>query len=290
MSTAEQIVDLPFGPCAVRTTGSGPPVLLVHGILVNGTIWDRLVPALAVDHQVIQPDLPLGAHRLHAQRRELVTPEGMADALAALLDALGHEQAVVVGNDSGGAISQLFTARHPDRVRALVLTSCDAFDHFPPTVLKPLKPLLAVPGMADVLGQLYRSRWVRRTWAGAGLVLSAPIDDELIAPYFDRLASDRHARRDMATFIRGCRPALTNAAADALSEFPRPVLIAWSKGDLLFPDADAERLAATIPDAELAWITDSRTFSMVDQPEQLAGVLRPFLERLPGAGDVSPPG
>jgi pimeloyl-ACP methyl ester carboxylesterase len=280
MTTTDQLVDLPFGPCKVRVTGAGPPVLLVHGILVNGTIWDAVVPGLAADHTVIQPDLPLGAHEHPARRRELVTPEGVANALAALLDALGHEQAVVVGNDSGGAISQLFTARHPDRVRALVLTSCDAFDHFPPTILKPVKPLLAIPGMIDLMGLLYRSKRVRRSFMGAGLVVSH-VDDEMIAPYFDRIAGDREARRDMATFIRGCRPSLTHAAAERLATFPRPVLLAWSRGDVLFPEADAERLAATFPDAELTWITDSRTFSMVDQPDQLLASVRPFLEGLP---------
>jgi pimeloyl-ACP methyl ester carboxylesterase len=279
-TTTEQLIDLPFGPCEVRVTGDGPPVLLVHGILVNGTIWDDVVPGLAVDHQVVQPDLPLGAHEHHARRRELVTPEGVADALATLLDTLGHEQAVVVGNDTGGAISQLLTARHPERVRALVLTSCDAFDHFPPTILKPVKPLLAIPGMIDLFAQGYRSKRIRRSFLGAGLITNR-LDDEFLAPYFGRVATDREARRDMARFVRGCRPALTNAAGERLASFPLPVLLAWSKGDVVFPEADAERLAATFPDAELTWITDSRTFSMVDQPEQLLGVVRPFLEGLP---------
>jgi len=282
MQTTTRTVDLPFGPCEVRVTGDGPPVLFVHGIIVNGTVWDGVALALADDHQVIQPDLPLGGHRLHARRRELVAPEGVADALAVLLEELGHDQAVVVGNDSGGAISQIFTARHPDRVRALVLTSSDAFDHFPPNLLKPVKALLAVPGMIDVVGALYRFGWIRRSWAGAGLAMNKPIDDELIAPYFDRVAGDREARRDMAAFIRGCKPALTNAAAEALASFPRPVLLAWSEGDVLFPEADARKLAEMIPDAELTWITGSRTFSMVDQPEQLLAAIRPFLERLPG--------
>ena len=281
MNTTTRTVDLPFGPCEVRTSGEGPPILFVHGIIVNGSVWDGVALPLASDHEVIQPDLPLGGHRLHARHRDLLAPEGIADALAVLVDELGHEQVVVVGNDSGGAISQIFTARHPDRVRALVLTSSDAFDHFPPTILKPLKPLLAVPGMIDVVGFLYRFGWIRRSWAGAGLALTKPIDDDLIDPYFDRVSGDREARRDMAAFIRGCRPALTHAAAEELSSFPRPVLLAWSQGDVLFPEADARRLAEMIPDSELTWITDSRTFSMVDQPEQLVATIRPFLERLP---------
>ena len=85
----------------------------------------------------------------------------------------------------------------------------------------------------------------------------------------------------MAAFLRGCRPALTIAAAEELSAFPRPVLLAWSQGDVLFPESDARKLAEMIPDSELTWITDSRTFSMVDQPEQLVAAIQPFLERLP---------
>jgi len=279
-TTTETIIDLPFGRCAVRVTGEGPPVLLVHGIIVNGHLWDPIIPALAVGHQVISPDLPLGSHEHPARRRDLVTPEGVADSLAALIEALGHDQVVVVGNDSGGAISQILTARHPDKVRALVLTTCDAFDHFPPTLLKPMRPMLAVPGMIDVLGFLYRFRLVRRSFAGAGLVIT-DIDDEAIAPYFDRLSTDREARRDMAQFIRGCRPALAHAAAEELRSFPRPVLLAWGEGDRLFPEADARRLHEMIPGSELTWISDTKTFSMIDQPDQLVAAIRPFLERLP---------
>lgn len=279
-ATTETVVDLPFGPCAVHVTGEGPPVLFVHGIIVNGSIWDALVPDLARDHTVIRPDLPLGAHALPARHRDRVTPEGVADALAALVEALGHEQVVVVGNDSGGAISQVFAARHPERVRALVLTTCDALDHFPPTLLKPMKPMLAIPGYVDLLGFLYRFRPVRRSFLGAGLVIS-DIDDAMIDPYFDRLSQDREARRDMATFIRGCRPALTHAAAEALESFPRPILLAWGRGDRLFPESDAEALHARWPTSDLAWIEDTKTFSMVDQPERLLALLRPFLERLP---------
>ena len=182
-TTTETIIDLPFGPCAVRVTGDGPPVLLVHGIIVNGHLWDPIIPALAVGHQVISPDLPLGSHEHPARRRDLVTPEGVADSLAALIEALGHDQVVVVGNDSGGAISQILTARHPDKVRALVLTTCDAFDHFPPTVLKPVLPLLRVPGFVDLMALAYRSARVRRSWIGAGLLLNHPVDDRVVAPW-----------------------------------------------------------------------------------------------------------
>ena len=275
------MIELPFGPCHVRTTGDAdhPAVLLVHGVLVDGTVWDGVVPALAHGHHVIQPDLPIGAHRTPAARRDLVHPEGIADALVALLDALGVGQAIVIGNDTGGAIAQILTARHPERVAALVLTSCDAFDHFPPTVLKPVIPLLAVPGFVDLLAWSYRSRRIRRSWIGAGLLLNHPIDDAVIEPWFRVVSRNRAGRADMAAFLRRCHPRLAHAAADSLRSFTRPVLIAWSAGDRLFPEADGRRLAEIIPNAELVLIAGARTFSMVDQPDQLATLVLDFLAR-----------
>jgi pimeloyl-ACP methyl ester carboxylesterase len=285
-TTAATTIDLPFGPCDVRVSGpaDGPAVLLVHGVLVDGSVWDGIVPALARTHRVIQPDLPIGAHRRPAQRREELHPEGIADALVALLDRQGADRAVVVGNDTGGAIAQILTARHPDRVAALVLTSCDAFDHFPPTVLKPVKPLLAIPAFVDLMAYAYRAERIRRSWIGAGLLLNHPIDDAVIEPWFSTVSRNRAGRADMAAFLRRCRPQLTHAAAEALRSFSGPALIAWSAGDRLFPEADGRRLAEIIPNAELALVSGARTFSPVDQPDQLAGLILQFLRRTQPVG------
>ncbi|HEX2578140.1 MAG TPA: alpha/beta fold hydrolase, partial [Aquihabitans sp.] len=256
---------LSFGPCDVRLDGDeqGEPVLLVHGALVDGTLWDRIVPALAERHRVIRPSLPIGAHRHPAAHRDLLHPEALADSLVELLDRLDVERAVVVGNDTGGAISQILAARHPDRVSSLVLTSSDALDHFPPTALKPVIPLLRFPAAVRLLERAYRSRRGRRSPLGVGLVMKRPIDDAVISPWFDEIGAHPESLHDTAAFLRSCRPALAHAAADALRSFPRPVLVAWSEDDLIFPKADARRLAEMIPHATLRWITDARTFSMV---------------------------
>lgn len=278
------IIDLPFGPCDVHRSGSGVPLLMVHGALVDHALWDRIVPGLEPYADLIRPDLPIGAHRTPVSRRDLLHPEAIADALACLLDSLAIDQAAVIGNDSGGALSQIFAARHPDRVRALILTSCDAFDHFPPTIIKLLLPLLALPGGIDAIANLYRSKRVRRSFMGAGLLLNHPIDDAIVRPWLTALVDRRANRGDVRTFLRSCSPRLAHAAAKQLENFPHPALIAWSRDDRLFPDADAERLAETIPDCELHWIENARTFSMIDQPDALIAILRPFLERIAVAG------
>ena len=277
------IIDLPFGPCDVHRSGSGVPLLMIHGALVDHTLWDRIVSDLEPVADLIRPDLPIGAHRTTVTRRDLLSPEAIADALARLLDALDVDQAAVIGSDTGGALAQIFAARHPDRVKGLILTSCDAFDHFPPTLIKLLLPLIALPGGIDLVANLYRSKRVRRSFMGGGLLLNHPVDDAVVGPWLRRLVDSHENRRDVRAFLRACRPKLAHVAAKELESFPRPALIAWSRGDRLFPDADAERLARTIPDCELHWIENTRTFSMIDQPDALVALIRPFLERLSNA-------
>jgi pimeloyl-ACP methyl ester carboxylesterase len=280
-TTTSTTIDTAFGPCTVHLDGpeSGPPVLLVHGVLVDATVWDGITPGLAAGHRVIRPDLPLGAHLVPARDRSRLHPDGLADALVEVLDALGVTRAAVVGSDTGGAIAQVLAARHPDRVQALVLLSCDALDHLPPTVLKPIVPLLRIPAVVDLIGRLYAVPRVRRSWIGAGLLLVHPIDDAVIAPWFTKVATNREARHDMAAFLRRCRPAVGHAAADALEARPVPLLLAWSGDDRLFPESDARELQRRIAGAELELLDGVRTFSQVDRPEAVLSRVLPFLAR-----------
>lgn len=276
------LIETTFGPCAVHEDGAddGLPLLLVHGVFVTGSVWDDVVPALAARHRVLRPDLPLGAHHVPATRRDRLHPDGIADALAEVLDAHGIGQAVVVGSDTGGALSQVFAANHPDRVAGLVLLSSDTLDHFPPTIVKPLAQAVRVPGVATALATLYRSRRVRRSSLGAGLLISPPIDDARIAPWFDQLSTSRPAQRDLAAFLPTCRPAVAHAAVAALEANPPPTALIWSRGDRLFPDSDAEELHRRIAGSTLTFVDDARTFSQIDQPEAVLAALGPFLDRI----------
>ncbi|HEX7132398.1 MAG TPA: alpha/beta hydrolase [Iamia sp.] len=272
-----------FGPCDVHVEGpdDAPTVVLVHGVLVNSTVWDPIVPGLAAHHRVVRPDLPIGAHALPAEHRDRLDPETVADALAEILDGLGIDRAAVIGSDTGGAISQIFAARHPDRLSGLVLLSCDALDHFPPTILKPVVATLRIPGSIDLMSLMYRSKRMRRTFVGVGLLLTEPVDDALVDAWFDRIVADREARRDMGAFLRGCRKELTHRAADALAAQAPPVLLAWSRGDRLFPESDAEELHRRIAGSSLHYIDDARTFSQIDRPQAVLDLVVPFLAGLP---------
>jgi pimeloyl-ACP methyl ester carboxylesterase len=282
-------IELPFGRCEVHLDGhpDAPAVVLVHGMLVNATLWDRVVPGLAAGHRVIRPDLPIGAHPIPAERRDRLGPEDLADALAAMLDALGVDRAVVAGSDTGAAIAQLFAARHPDRARALVLLSGDVLDHFPPTLIKPMRPLMAVPGVADLSGLTYRSRRLRRSALGVGLLMNKPLDDALVDGWFDRLAHSGANRRDMAAFFRRCRPKLTREAAATLAETGLPVLLAWSRGDAFFPESDARKLHEMLPGSRLHFVDGARTFAQVDRPEAVLDLVLPFLAEVEAASPTA---
>ena len=278
-------IQLAFGPCEVHLDGNpdAPAMLLVHNTLVNASVWDPIVPTLAERYRVIRPDLPIGAHDIPVEDRSVLHPDGIADALAELLDALGVDQVAVAGSDTGGALAQIFTARHPDRVNALVLLSCDVLDHFPPTVLKPVQPLLAVPFLVDLAAQPFRWRFMRRSPAGAGLLLNKPIDDAVIDPWFDRFVGHKFVRRDTAAFLRRCRPAQARAAAARLAELDLPVLFAWSKGDRIFPESDARKLHAMLRRSRLEFVDGARSFAQIDRPAAVLDLVLPFLQEVNAA-------
>src|SRR5215204_4429247 len=138
---------LPQGLVHYIDSGGGRPVVFVHGYLMGGDLWDRLAAELAPrGYRCIAPTWPLGAHREPMAPGADLTPTGLAALIASFIAALALEDAVLVGNDSGGALSQIVAAEYPDAIGALVLTNCDAFGNFPPSFFKALVPAARVPG------------------------------------------------------------------------------------------------------------------------------------------------
>src|SRR5262245_9324250 len=149
-------VRVPNGTVVYQDRGEGDPVVFVHGFLVDSTLWRKVVPLLAGDMRCITPDWPLGSHRKALKPDADLSPTGIAVHCVATLDALGIERATLVGNDSGGAFSQITAARHPDRVERLVLTDCDAFDNFPPKAFRYLRYVAKTPGALTLMTQSMR--------------------------------------------------------------------------------------------------------------------------------------
>jgi pimeloyl-ACP methyl ester carboxylesterase len=268
-------VQLPQGTLRYRERGSGEPVVFVHGILVNGDLWRKVVPELAGRFRCIAPDLPLGGHDLPLNEDADLSPQGVANLLADFIEALGLEDVTLVANDTGGAVSQLMITSRPERVARLVLTNCDAFKEFPPLLLKPLPLLSRAPGFMLAAGKLLNlppSRAVLM-WSVAKTKIERDVQKSFLGPG----ASNAGVRRDFQKFLRETSPKVTMAAAEKLPEFERPVLIAWAPKDIFFPKKTAKRLAETFPDARLKWIEDSLLFVPEDQPELLARLITEFL-------------
>ncbi len=265
-------IQLSQGVVRYREQGTGTPIVLIHGLLVNGNVWDRLVPLLARHGRCIVPDLPLGSHSLPMDKGAHLSPSGIALLIAEFMDKLELEDVTLVGNDTGGALCQLVAADHRERLGRLVLTNCDAFENFPPPAVRPLLTALKLPGALAATSVLGRLRAVRGAAFKAMPLTMQPIPDEQVKSWVAPLA-DKRIRADLAKVVRGIDPAVTVAAAERLRDFDRPALIAWGAEDRFFPFSDAERLAATLPNARLERIPNARAFVQLDAPERLAEMI-----------------
>lgn len=270
-------IELPQGTLALHDSGSGEPLLFVHGLLVDGRLWRKVVPRLEGEFRCLVPDLPLGSHRIPMRADADLTPPGLARVLVDLVEALDLDRVTLVGNDTGGAISQIAAADHPARVARLVLTPCDAFDNFLPPAFRPLQYAARVPGGLTAALQSMRVAPVRRLPFAFGWLIKHDPDDRLLGEWVRPFLSDGAIRRDTIKVLKGISPRYTNEAAERLRSFDRPTMLAWAREDRFFKASYAERLAQTIPGARLEWIEDSYTFVPEDQPARLAELLRDFL-------------
>ncbi len=268
-------------PTATLTAGtidyatSGPPdgwpVVFVHGLAMDGALWTALTERLAPrGFRCIAPTLPLGAHTKPARQDADLTIETIAAMVGELVDELSLDDPMLVGNDTGGAIVQVTATMRPERLGGLVLTSCDAFEHFPPPVLKPLIAATKFASTFRAALQPLRTR-VGRLRA-YGPLAHTDIDD-LVTGWVKPVLHDRGIREDFRRLTASLNRQTTLTAAARLRQFTKPALIAWSADDAFFPVEDGRRLAAALPQSRFEVVDRSRTFSMIDQPDRLAALI-----------------
>jgi pimeloyl-ACP methyl ester carboxylesterase len=267
-------VDLPQGTVSYRDLGQGEPLVFVHGLLVDGRLWEGVAERLAGDFRCLLPDWPMGSHRIAMRPDADLSPPGMAEVIVAFMDALGIERATLIGNDTGGAISQIVTANHPERVERLVLTNCDLLDRFPPFPFSLMPPIARLPGGMTVLAAPFRIGAIRR--ATYGLLVKHPISPALADDWLAPSLADAGVQRDARKLTAGAHKRHTLAAAEALRSFERPVRFAWAPEDRFFRVVDAERLAAMVPDGRVERVADAKTFVSLDQPQRVAELIAEF--------------
>jgi pimeloyl-ACP methyl ester carboxylesterase len=254
----------------------GRPVVFIHGYSMGSSLWRPLSERLAAGgFFCLAPTWPLGAQTEPMREGAELTMEGVAAMVGGLLHALALEDVVLVGNDTGGAIAQLVATSAPEGLGALVLTSCDAFEHFPPPILKPLIAAAKAGPVYDAALQPLRTRFGRKR--GFGGLAHADID-ELVAAWVEPALTDRRVRNDLRRFTASLNRETTVRAGARLPRFTKPALVAWSADDVFFPREDAHRLAEALPNSRLEVIENARTFSMIDQPDHLADLIADFAQ------------
>ena len=275
-------VKLSQGTINLRESGDGPPIVFVHGLLVDGRLWRKVTPLLEDRFRCIVPDLPLGSHRTPMSPDADLSPPALARLIADFLEALDLEDVVLAANDTGGAISQITAANHPERIGRLVLTNCDAFENFLPPAFRPLQWAARVPGGLTGMMAGMRFAALRRLPLAYGWLIKRDFDSAPTREWVDPFLTNRDVRRDTIKVLRGIDSRYTIEAAEKLRTFGRPTLLAWAVEDRFFKISYAERLAATINGATLERIDDSYTFVSEDQPERLAELIARF------AGEPAP--
>jgi pimeloyl-ACP methyl ester carboxylesterase len=267
-------IDLPAGRIRYREAGEGKPIVFVHGYLVDGRLWDGVVDRLADRFRCLAPDWPMGSQQVAMNPAADLSPPGVAATIARFLEALDLDDVTIVGNDSGGAMSQVLVTRHPERIGRLVLTNCDTHENFPPGIFKAMPPLAKLPGGMAVLGAPFRIAAVgRRAFRPFA---RTRIPDDLVASWLRPGLSDPAVKRDLKKVTVGMNKRYTLAAAAKLSDSQLPILLTWAPGDRYFPISYAQRLAAEAGNARIVEIPDAKTFVALDQPELLAKEIAQF--------------
>jgi pimeloyl-ACP methyl ester carboxylesterase len=274
-SNQRKEIDLPAGRIRYREAGSGKAIVFVHGYLVDGRLWDGVVDRLSDRCHCIAPDWPIGAQQIAMKPGADLSPPGIAATISSLLEALDLEDVTIVGNDSGGAMSQVLVSRHPERIGRLVLTNCDTHDNFPPGIFKHLPKLAGLPGGMSLIAAPFRINAVAR--AAFKPFTRTPIPADLIASWMRPGLHDPDVRRDLKKVTVGMHRRFTLEAAEKLRGSELPILLTWAPGDKLFPISYAERLASETGNARLVEIPDSSTFVPLDQPQRLADEIAGFV-------------
>jgi pimeloyl-ACP methyl ester carboxylesterase len=279
-------IELSAGTIEYQDTGEGPVVVLLHGLMMDASLWNGTTAGLSADHRCVAPTLPLGAHRraMHADA-DLSLP-AIARLVVEFLDRLNLRDVTLVGNDTGGALVQLLirdAANGADgvgRVARVVLASCDAFDNFPPGLTGKTLVLTGQlpPPMFGVFMQQMRLRPVRRLPIAFGWLTKR--GDAATARWMKPVLTQPGIRRDTVRTLRAAGAngrRLLQSAAESLPRFDRPALVVWAREDRVMPPEHGRRLAKLLPQGQLTEVEDSYTLIPLDQPARFAQAIREFI-------------
>ncbi|MEB3981502.1 alpha/beta hydrolase [Mycobacterium sp. 663a-19] len=259
-----------------------PPVLFVHGILVDGRLWREVADGLARrGFRCIVPNWPLGSHTIPVAERTALSLPGVAEMVNDAMVALDLSDVTLVGSDTGGGICQLVVDAHPDRIGRLVLTNCDAFDKCPPFPFDIAFGLLRGPTSIRVLFTQLRLRMLRHSPLGFGLLINDP-DAVLTASWLQPCLADSRICRDLAALLRQVAAFDLTDVATRLPRFTKRVTLVWGQRDRCFTPVLGRRLAGLFGNATLIEVPDAKTFVALDCPDAVVDAIAAINARKSG--------
>ncbi|MEU5807524.1 alpha/beta hydrolase [Streptomyces sp. NPDC047718] len=272
-------VDLSAGTVEYQDTGGeGPVVVLLHGVAMDGSLWRNVVASLRPRFRCVVPTLPLGGHRRPMKPDADLSIVGVARLVAEFLDRLDLRDVTLVMNDWGGA-QALVSEGRDERIGRLVITSCEAFDNFPPGAPgRNLFTSARLPGGINFAFRLLKWKPMRRLPVTWGWMSKRPVPHEVMNAWFEPLWTSAEIRRDLRKYVLGVPPeSELRRWAERLRDFDRPALVVWAAEDKVMPPEHGRRLAGLLPQGQLVEIEDSYTLIPEDQPERLSACIRSFL-------------
>jgi pimeloyl-ACP methyl ester carboxylesterase len=265
------------GEIAYTEFGAGPAALFVHGAGTSGVLWRQVIEDLSGTSRCIAVDLP--AHGASPARPDM-SVAALAEALADLCDSLGLGQVDLVANDTGGAIAQVFAARHPGKLRSLTLTNCDCEGNFPPPDFAPVIEQARQGTLAPLMVQLAANP---ETWPthplSAAFQYPDRVPQDAWRDYLTGTAGTIERARDCERLLASLDAADIEAAGGQLRTLNVPTLLVWGTADTNFDVKWAYHLRDLIPGArEVIEIDGAKLFFPEERPEDLI----PHLRRLWG--------
>jgi pimeloyl-ACP methyl ester carboxylesterase len=254
--------------------GTGPAAVFVHGIGSNAYLWRHVIGTLAGRRRCLAVDLPLHGRSPVAPGQDL-SVAALATVLADFCYALGLDRVDLVANDTGGAVAQVFAARHPEWLATLTLTNCDTADNLPPEEFKPVVELAkagalapAVAGMLDDLGA------ARDAAFGTAYEHPGNADPQVIRAYLEPTIGTLERAREFERLLAALDPGDLRAVEPQLRALQVPTLVVWGTGDPMFDVSWAYWLRDTIPGVtNVVTVEGGKLFFPEERPEELAAAL-----------------
>jgi pimeloyl-ACP methyl ester carboxylesterase len=279
-------VTTPAGEVAYVDVGDGPTVLLVHGVVMSSYLWRNVIGALREERRCIALDLP--AHgRTSVSPHQDLSARAQAEILEGFCEALGLEQVDLVANDTGGAIAQIFTVRHEDRIRTLTLTNCDCHDQLPPATFKQTVDAATVGMLAERIMLVHDNPDLGRVALAQGYERPNELDDDTIREFFGPF-KEMEGARGLERAITSLDTSDLLAIEAELAALEVPTLVAWGTGDVFFDVKWAHWLDETVPGVErVVEIPGAKLFYPDERADELVPLLRAHLAAHAPAGAVS---